>query len=90
MLGDSMEGGRHPVFPGDTIITDKSADTEDGDLVVIQLSDGSRLCRMLKSDQYIATNILKSDPTPFTIDQSEAELDGKVIEVRHYLTDRTE
>lgn len=82
-FGDSMEGGLHPVHVGDTLVINKSSRAEDGDLVVIQLEDRSRLCRLLRMSQYIATNPLKTDPTPVVVAPREAELLGQVVEIRH-------
>lgn len=82
-FGDSMAAGAHPIYVGDTIIVDKVERAEDGALVVIQLEDGARLCRLLRRKQYVTTNPLKTDPTPITLNMHEASLLGRVVETRH-------
>jgi repressor LexA len=82
-FGDSMTGGAHPIYSGDIIVTDRLDRAETGDLVVIRLEDGVHLCRLLHIGQYVATNPLKADPTPIVLNPNEAELIGRVVEIRH-------
>ena len=82
-FGDSMASGKHPIYVGDTLIVEGTNVIESGDLVVIQLESGKNLCRLFREDQYIAANPLKTDPTPIVVTRGEADLLGRVTEVRH-------
>ena len=85
--GDSMEGGKRPIFDGDLVIVDRKDKGRDGVLVVARLKDGSYICKMLRDDgsgrSLVSTNLTSTDSTPFYLPIEEVqEIEGRVIEVR--------
>ncbi len=87
VLGDSMEGGKRPIFDGDLIIINCDDKGRDAVPVVARLKDGSYVCKLLRDERYgrslISTNPTPTDGTPFHIPLEEAEtIEGRVVEVR--------
>jgi phage repressor protein C with HTH and peptisase S24 domain/transcriptional regulator with XRE-family HTH domain len=86
--GDSMAGGRRPIFDGDLVLVNKHDKGHDGAAVVARLRSEGYVCKVLKDDRF-GRHLVSSNPdytngTPPYIPSDEvAELIGRVIEIRH-------
>jgi phage repressor protein C with HTH and peptisase S24 domain len=87
--GDSMEGGRRPIFDGDLVLVNRNDKGYDGAAVVARLRSDGYVCKLLKIDKY-GTNLVSANPAytngtpPYISGEQVSELVGRVVEVRHF------
>jgi repressor LexA len=86
--GDSMEGGKRPIYSGDTVLVDRGDKGYDTASVVARLTSGGYVCKTLKDDKFgvhlVSSNSLYTNGTPPYIPQSEIdEIVGRVVRIVH-------
>ncbi len=86
--GDSMEGGKRPIYNGDTVLVDRGDKGYDTASVVARLTSGGYVCKTLKDDKFgvhlVSANSLYTNGTPPYIPQSEIdEIVGRVVRIVH-------
>jgi phage repressor protein C with HTH and peptisase S24 domain/transcriptional regulator with XRE-family HTH domain len=90
--GDSMEGGRRPIFDGDLVLVNRKDMGYDGAAVVARLRSDGYVCKLLKVDKF-GKNLVSANPTytngtpPYIPAEQVAEVVGRVIEIRHQEVD---
>jgi repressor LexA len=82
--GDSMAGGKRPIYDGDTVIVDKSRGVRSGMIVVARLADDSYVCKAFKDDKFgkrlTSLNPLYTNAAPPVIPLEDvAEIIGPVV-----------
>jgi repressor LexA len=88
--GDSMAGGRRPIFDGDTVVVNQLDKGENNAPVVARLVGDGYVCKLLKDDKY--SNVVKlasanpehlnGTPTSVPPDQVD-EIVGRVVRIIH-------
>ena len=88
--GDSMAGGRHPIYHGDVVIVDLEDKGLNNTIVVAKLTNDSYLCKLLKEDRFShIVKLASANPehlngTPTAIPPEDVtEIVGRVIRVIH-------
>jgi repressor LexA len=84
--GDSMAGGKHPIYNGDFVLVNANDKGVSGQVVVARLRDGSMVCKAFKSDRFgtrlISTNPLYTNSAPPIISALDVEeIIGRVVRV---------
>jgi repressor LexA len=84
--GDSMAGGRHPIYDGNYVLVNTSDKGISGQVVVARLRDGSMVCKAFKADKFgtrlISTNPLYTNSAPPIISAFDVEeVIGRVVRV---------
>jgi repressor LexA len=84
--GDSMAGGKHPIYTGDYVLVNAHDKGVSGQVVVARLRDGSMVCKAFKSDKFgtrlISTNPMYTNSAPPIITALDVdEIIGRVVRV---------
>lgn len=90
IFGDSMQGGKRPIFDGDTVIVNQNDKSLEGFAVVARINDDGYVCKkpLLSAhgrlQQLVSTNLDYDDPA-FRVIENErvAEVVGRVVRVIH-------
>lgn len=88
--GDSMAGGRRPIYDGDLVLVNRNDKGHNNAPVVARLSSGAYVCKLLKDDIYSnVVRLASANPehlngTPTTVPPEQvAEIVGRVIRIIH-------
>jgi repressor LexA len=84
--GDSMAGGKRPIYNGDYVLVNAHDKGVSGQVVVARLRDGSMVCKAFKSDKFgtrlISTNPMYTNSAPPIITALDVdEIIGRVVRV---------
>lgn len=88
--GDSMAGGRHPIYHGDTVVVDRNDKGYNNAAVVARLLSNGYVCKLLKDDRFSnVVRLASANPehlngTPTAVAPEDvAEIVGRVVRIIH-------